>query len=141
MLNIPTIVQQSGSRCISDGGQKGRANKPWLIAGGEKATVQDNLAGFRTVRFSVVFPGGNGKIVFSNGLQIVAMNADGSEQTKLTDNSAFDSWPAWSPDGSQIAFSRTGIGGGLYIMNADGSDPTFLDGGSHPAWSPDGTKM
>ena len=35
------------------------------------------------------------------------MNADGSETEKLTDNSAFEASPAWSPDGSRIALKRT----------------------------------
>lgn len=33
------------------------------------------------------------------------MNADGSGQTNLTNNAATDSSPAWSPDGTQIAFA------------------------------------
>ena len=33
------------------------------------------------------------------------MNADGSSQTRLTNNSFADLEPAWSPDGTKIAFS------------------------------------
>ena len=36
------------------------------------------------------------------------MNADGSGQTNLTNNPAFDFDPAWSPDGTKIAFRRAG---------------------------------
>ncbi len=32
------------------------------------------------------------------------MNADGSGQTKLTNNSAYDFLPAWSPDGRHIGY-------------------------------------
>ncbi|MCP4544599.1 MAG: hypothetical protein GY832_46445, partial [Chloroflexi bacterium] len=28
------------------------------------------------------------------------MNADGSDQRRLTDDPAYDAWPTWSPDGS-----------------------------------------
>src|SRR3989442_6073252 len=40
------------------------------------------------------------------GLQydIFAMNADGTALVNLTDSLAYDDWPAWSPDGSKIAF-------------------------------------
>ena len=33
------------------------------------------------------------------------MNADGSGQTRLTNNPAADGEPAWSPDGTKIAFT------------------------------------
>src|SRR5476649_2546743 len=35
----------------------------------------------------------------------ISMNADGSEQIKLTDHPRMDYWPAWSPDGKSIAFT------------------------------------
>ena len=51
---------------------------------------------------------GVGKIVFASnrdGLtQIYLMNADGSGQTSLSDNSGNDDNPRWSPQGSTILF-------------------------------------
>jgi hypothetical protein len=44
--------------------------------------------------------------------------------------------PAWSPDGSQIAFSRKGS---VWLANADGSGTRELAPGGQPAWKPDGT--
>ena len=72
--------------------------------------------------------------------------------TRLTaDDAAF---PVWSPMGTHIAFlASEGQGGegllGIYLMNADGSNPTSLVsgavlGGHLPlefAWSPDGAKI
>ena len=51
------------------------------------------------------------------------MNADGSKPVNLTNNIALRAEPAWSPDGTKIAF--TSLRGGnyeTYVMNADGQD-------------------
>ena len=37
--------------------------------------------------------------------EIYVMNADGSAQANLTNHPAEDSYPAWSADGSKIAFT------------------------------------
>ena len=38
-------------------------------------------------------------------VEIYVLNADGSGQTRLTDNPAYDDTPSWSPDGGRIAFA------------------------------------
>jgi dipeptidyl aminopeptidase/acylaminoacyl peptidase len=80
-----------------------------------------------------------GKLVFqtSNGGDIVTMNPDGSGLRRLT--YGFD--PAFSPDGSQIAFARWDEPRGLWVINADGSGERLLIGANRarsPTWSPDG---
>ncbi len=77
---------------------------------------------------------------------IYVMNADGSGQTRLTDNSATDASPSWSPDGRRIAFTSYRDGNGeIYVMNADGSGQTRLTHISAtdaaPSWSPDGRRI
>ncbi|MCH8987821.1 MAG: serine/threonine-protein kinase [Chloroflexi bacterium] len=92
------------------------------------------------------------RIVFASGRneetkrEIYIMNADGSGQTRLTNNKHTDQWPVWSPDGRRIAFTsfRDGVSG-IYIMNADGSDQTRLTTSPgrawDPTWSPDGKRI
>jgi len=55
-----------------------------------------------------------------------------------------DQTPAWSPDGSRIAFTRCHVSCWIEVVNADGTDPRELTAGpwdSDPAWSPDGTQI
>ena len=54
--------------------------------------------------------------------EVYVMNADGSSPTRLTNNSAFDGRPSWSPSGDQLIFdSRRDGNQEVYVMNRDGS--------------------
>jgi hypothetical protein len=95
-----------------------------------------------TVTPTIVAPG-EGKIIFvGQDGAIRVINPDGSGETRLTDGSAQDLYPAWSPDGRRIAFSRNFK---IYIMDADGSNQTRLTNTNNqevgPDWSPDGQQI
>ncbi|MGH8571087.1 MAG: InlB B-repeat-containing protein, partial [Gammaproteobacteria bacterium] len=114
-------------------------------------------------------PGGNGKIAFSSiravsggaDTDVWAVNPDGTGLTNFMPDDVpvgnfatppMDDQPAFSPDGTKIAFesrrdlNATGSANAeIYVMNADGTGQTRLTNitGSDlwPSWSPDGTKI
>ncbi len=84
------------------------------------------------------------------------MNADGSDERRLTNNPAYDMYPAWSPDGKYLAFDTqrdhyppVDQGAGpefeIHLMNTDGTCDTRLTNNAFedrfPNWSPDGTHL
>jgi Tol biopolymer transport system component len=63
----------------------------------------------------------------------------GEKPVQLTDNFVDERDPAWSPDGSRVAFVRMGI----WTMKADGTEQRRLTSATDadPAWSPDGSTL
>jgi Tol biopolymer transport system component len=102
-------------------------------------------------------PGGSGdwapdgnRIVFvgkrdrDRHFNLYIATADGSRACRLTDDTFEAQYPAWSPDGRKIAFSRP-VGGedfDLGVMTLGARTPRRLtrgpEGDNWPEWSPDG---
>jgi Tol biopolymer transport system component len=83
---------------------------------------------------------------------IYVMNADGTDQKRLTFDSFNNGQPSWSPDGSQIIFTRrwqdagSNWWSGIFRIRDDGSQWTCIDSipnvfYSSPRYSPDGAKI
>jgi Tol biopolymer transport system component len=88
------------------------------------------------------------QIVFSKGYDVWVMDADGSNQTQLTEDPEEDTAPSFSPDGSKVVFmsARNGFDTNfydIYVMDADGTNETPLTAGVdndlYPVYSPDGS--
>ncbi len=89
---------------------------------------------------------------------ILKSSIDGSDEVSLTEIAGIggvNCGPAWSPDGSQIAFQHCDPVEGLlpckagfhtWVMNSDGSDahrllPEGSGTSSWPTWTPDGSRL
>ena len=69
--------------------------------------------------------------------EIYVMNADGSDQTGLSNFAAHDAEPDWAPDGTRITFISNRDGNfEIYVMNADGTGQTRLTDNSDTDWQP-----
>ncbi|MBU0491602.1 MAG: DPP IV N-terminal domain-containing protein [Chloroflexi bacterium] len=69
-------------------------------------------------------PAGGQRLAFyvhhsSTTRSIHTINADGTNPQRLTDEQTLDASPVWSPDGTQILFSR---GDDVWVMDADGAE-------------------
>jgi tol-pal system beta propeller repeat protein TolB len=98
--------------------------------------------------------GPNGKIAYvvnmglpDNTTDIWVMDADGSNQTNITNTPAVSEYgPVWSPDGTKIAYVvGDNIFSGVWVMNADGTSQAKLSTFSGiefgPTWSADSSKI
>ena len=90
------------------------------------------------------------QIAFSSHLDgnwnIFAIDVDGRNRIRLTNDAADDERPDWSPDGSQIAFMSRHHGvWDFFVVDTETFVETKLTdsrgGYIEPSWSPDGSKI
>ena len=105
------------------------------------------------VAFAMNVAAGPDPDTVDTNMEIFVMRSDGTGMRRLTDHPGLDTNPAWSPDGSRIAFTRWPDGpaseGGnrvaIWALNADGSGLERLTHGPGLAdqaeWSPDGERI
>jgi Tol biopolymer transport system component len=127
---------------------------------GLHGTIQRKILGLPDDAFGVRLSPDGTKVVFvtrdtviqgcgfcADRPAIAIMNIDGTGAQRVIDRWPLVDMPAWSPDGSQIAFMAEGSGSNkdIYLVNTDGSrlrrlttDPKV---DSYPSWSPDGSTI
>lgn len=128
---------------------RGNLNMKLMIreAAGRDA-VFDPGGGFAAVRRPSFHPRGE-RVCFGlpapTGQEIVGVGRDGKDRKTLTAGGV-NNWPAYSPDGTRIAFCSSRDGGfDLYVMDADGTGlrriAQLAGMQARPAWSPDGRRL
>jgi TolB protein len=102
-----------------------------------------SVAGPRAAQ--ATFGGANGRIVFVRSDDLYTMRADGSDVRRLTNTpDHIEYMPAWSPDGTRIAFVKNAPtwNWNIFTIRPDGTGLTRITnkGGYelYPAWSPTG---
>jgi TolB protein len=115
-------------------------------------TVMVPPAGAAALAFRVSCAPNDGQLAFVVGLTpairhiyVTNLNGTGTRRLGAVELSS-DEDPAWSPDGSKIAFTTDRDGNKeIYVANADGSNPVRLTTDSaadyEPTWSPNGTRI
>ncbi len=88
---------------------------------------------------------------FDGRTHLFVVPAEGGEPRQITDGDTNDRMPAWSRDGTMIAFVRDRFGTADYnltdvwVVGVDGGNPRQISHGIGravwPAWSPDGTTI
>lgn len=118
---------------------------------------------YATCEYLIDYPADYAPILQSGGYEIATVDADGTGKRRLTYNTDFENYPAWSPDGTLIAFVTSPHGqetvpghyeplfAELTIMAADGTNlrriDVTLDAKAMalslypPVWSPDGQRL
>ena len=121
---------------------------PWVAYTGQKGVyaMRNDGTGVRFVAANGIQPSwtkGASGIVYTRRTAlwsgfVLRTNLNGTH-TRWLLRPRLDASPTWSPDGSQLAFTRDGV---VYLVDANG-DAVRSTGlkGTDPAWSPDGEHL
>jgi Tol biopolymer transport system component len=122
----------------------GGGNQTQLTFGG--IGVGDNSPAWSPGGTMIAFTRATSASLTASASEIWVMKANGTGLRRLTNNSADDVAPNWSPDGSRLVFSSDRTGNyEIHSMKIDGSDVRRLTNNAaddfHPNWAPDGARI
>lgn len=139
---------------IAFGIEEGETSNIWLVnADGSALRQLTSSEGKRNIH---PFWSADGKRILFNsnrentdGFALYSMNADGSNQTLLSDPDEMRTFASWSPDGTKILFVKwwnDWNNRDVFVMNRDGSNEINLSKNADakdgwPTWFPDGKRV
>jgi TolB protein len=82
-------------------------------------------------------------VAFSDANDILLLDVASGTKTNITNTPGIlEYWPAFSPNGKLIAFTRCAVTCDIWVMNVDGTGATRLTTNAfRPHWSPDGKRI
>jgi uncharacterized repeat protein (TIGR01451 family) len=129
-----------------------------MDADGSNRTVLTNVSGEYITSFA--WSPDSSKLIFSataysndtSTSEVFVINADGTGRTNVSGTDGYNTDPAWSPDGTQISFTRAHYfpdspsTSDIYVADADGTNQVQIahdegDTDFGAIWSPDGTQL
>ncbi len=155
-LQTPIVFSPDGQRIVFE-----YAPREPVDAMGDICVVNTDGSGWRNLTNRVDWDAGpawspdGARIVFASHTgprrELYTMRPDGSDRVMLRQDgtsTGTDRWPAYSLDGTHVAFVVTSAGGGkgcnISVIDADGANVREIQSDLNamaPSWSPDGSRI